>query len=161
MSHSAAIDPLGRHSFFSGQSRSWRHVSVSVSRPSGITENSYSTLVNATIRDLDRVAKLEQNWDGFNSQPPSPCAIKRASDWILSMETSVGAKSASKPHVSASEAGEVTFEWWNNDRKLTLYFSDCLIEYMKVGGPNIHTDMESGRLDKQRFPDLWEWLIHG
>jgi hypothetical protein len=67
----------------------------------------------------------------------------------------------SAPHVSLSEAGEVTFEWWHGERKLTLYFGADHVEAIKVWGTHIDDEMQHLEdMSVDTFPALWAWL-HG
>lgn len=61
-----------------------------------------------------------------------------------------------EPHVTTSCVGEVIFEWWCGEKKLTIYVEENNIEYIKVWGSNIHFDMEDGNLDE--FLPLLKWL---
>jgi hypothetical protein len=49
------------------------------------------------------------------------------------------------PLVSVDHRGYITLEWWHNSRSLTVYInSDNAIEYLKVWGTDITSDMEDG-----------------
>ena len=55
---------------------------------------------------------------------------------------------------------EVSLEWWNANKKLTIYFSDAAIDYIRVWGPNIKNEMEDGEImNPFFFVALWQWLI--
>jgi hypothetical protein len=110
---------------------------------------------------LDELLVLAANWDGRGSAAPSPQAIRSARDWLrfLSRAAESSGTPWSPPHISASEDGAVTFEWWQGERKVTLYFSDRAPEYLKVWGPHIFEQMESGNLrSSESYRDLWSWL---
>ena len=63
------------------------------------------------------------------------------------------------PHVSVDADGEMLFEWWQNDRKLSLYFGAAAPEYIKVWGTHLDEEMESGSLPSSAgFRALWDWL---
>jgi hypothetical protein len=65
----------------------------------------------------------------------------------------------SSPHITLSEAGEVVFEWWHRNKKITLYFGDGQPEFIKVWGTDIETEMDSGILtDGWPLTSLWLWL---
>ena len=112
---------------------------------------------------LRRVGEFEPNWDDAGSPAPRRAAIFNASTalpalYLASLATSHRWRS---PHVSGSEQGEVSFEWWRDDRKLTMYFGDDTINVIKVWGPHIHDEMEEVDLhDAADFGPLWAWL-HG
>jgi hypothetical protein len=110
-------------------------------------------------RQVERLAKLEANWDGFGSEKPSRDAISLAlrtlPEWIVSAERAGG---WSLPHVAANEDGEVLFEWWRSDKKLTLFVRPDGIDYLRTWGPNVHSDMDDGVLSSDTFPSLWAWF---
>lgn len=74
------------------------------------------------------------------------CASQRRASW-------------EEPHRSDSPWGEVVFEWWQGDKKLTVYFGRDVIEYIKVWGDDIDEEMDDGTLDDlSDFDELWRWL---
>ncbi len=63
------------------------------------------------------------------------------------------------PHVSTSESGSVTFEWWSGDKKLTLYFDDLHMKVVRVWGEDINSEMDIVDLPHVLwFGDVWAWL---
>jgi hypothetical protein len=112
---------------------------------------------------LRQVGYFQANWDGAGSPAPSKRAIFNASTYLpdlyLAARTTVHRWRS--PHVSASERGEISFEWWEGTRKLTMYFGDANVEVIKVWGPHIDNDMEEVDLvEAADFGPLWSWL-HG
>jgi hypothetical protein len=63
------------------------------------------------------------------------------------------------PHISASESGEITFEWWDNARKLTIYFGDNEMEVLRVWGPDMDHEMDHVHIAKtEQLAPAWAWL---
>lgn len=63
------------------------------------------------------------------------------------------------PHITLSENNEIVFEWWQGNKKITLYFGDGEPEYIKVWGTDIDDEMDSGPLtDGWNLTSLWLWL---
>ncbi len=61
--------------------------------------------------------------------------------------------------MSASEAGEISFEWWSGSRKVTMYFADHTAEIMRVWGINMDTEMDLQLMPTlDSFPAVWSWL---
>jgi len=61
--------------------------------------------------------------------------------------------------MTLSENSEIVFEWWHNQKKITLYFGEENAEYIKVWGTDIDTEMDSGPLsDGWILTSLWLWL---
>lgn len=67
-----------------------------------------------------------------------------------------------KPLMNTSPWGEYVFEWWGpyKQRKLTLYVrTDGTADFVKVWGPDVDTEMESGEVNKNTSTaDLFSWL---
>lgn len=118
-------------------------------------------LRSAKLR-LERLAALDENWDGRGSAAPNQSAVDKASKYVLPQlyqAVSTESNGWTSPHIAASEAGEITLEWWHRERKITLYISDRCIEYIKVGGIDIDEEMEAGRIfSAQDFLPIWTWL---
>lgn len=117
-------------------------------------------LLGETAR-LNKLEGLGHNWDGRGSDPPSPDAIVVAREWLPAIyrATARTAWGWVAPHITPSDSGEVVFEWWKGGRKITLYFGEDTVVYIKVWGPNIDSQMDSGELkSSEGFHKLWNWL---
>lgn len=66
-----------------------------------------------------------------------------------------------QPHVTASVDGDVVLEWWVGSHKLTIYVSAERVDYVKVWGPDVDTEMVDGELKLADLPRLWTWLRQG
>lgn len=114
------------------------------------------------FRKLDRLAVLAPDWDGRGSEPPTARAIQGARFWLQHLWDTAAStgKPWTTPHLTASGSGELAFEWWRGNRKITIYFGDGPTpEFLKVWGPHIEDEMESGELDStDAFRALWVWL---
>lgn len=113
---------------------------------------------NARLNKLEaRVFK--QNVDGSRAiSPPIIAAARQClrAFYAASANTAYG---WSAPHITIGSEGEAIFEWWNGERKITIYIGNTAIEYIKVWGPNIDEDMESGELSTgDDFRLIWNWL---
>jgi hypothetical protein len=57
--------------------------------------------------------------------------------------------------------GQNVLEWWNGNKKLTIHFDindDSRVSYVKVWGPDMDSEMETGSLEYEGFKELWKWL---
>jgi hypothetical protein len=129
-------------------------------RPTGFYDNLRSPFAE-TLDDLDALRGLPEGWNGYDAAPPDHNAIEQARSWIGDMYEDVEAirRSWHNPHVSANEDGDVAFEWWNEDKVLTVYVSRDEARYIIGWGLNIETDMENGQATtSQRRRKLWAWL---
>jgi hypothetical protein len=59
--------------------------------------------------------------------------------------------------VTAGVNGEVVLEWWHGEKKLTVYVTSESVEYLKVWGDDIGSEMEDGDAAPVA-PALWRWL---
>jgi hypothetical protein len=116
-----------------------------------------------TVEEISSLRGWLANWDGFDCVAPKELAIERAISYVYEIHKAVFLTEGlnwKKPHVTASSEGEVVFEWWHEERDLTLYISVLEIEYVKAWGMNIHSEMEEGCIDSiNTFLDLWKWLM--
>lgn len=55
----------------------------------------------------------------------------------------------------------VVLEWWHDERKITVDIQKGKIEYTRVWGADIDTEMSDGELslDLQGANELWDWLV--
>lgn len=111
---------------------------------------------------LRALARLPSDWDGCGSDAPRQAAVSNASARLPELFRAVDEFSAWRvPHISANEIGDVTFEWWHNDRKITLYFGDDAMRVVYVWGSDIENEMSVLPLDSvKEFAETWDWL-HG
>lgn len=105
---------------------------------------------------IDKLASLKRNWDGHGSEKPEANAVEHARQLLEDAFHSV--RVWQRPLLSASEDGEVTFEWWNGARKLTLYVGPHHATYVKSWGPRLLDEMEDGEVGEVTVSSLWTWL---
>ena len=126
-----------------------------------VKSGSGSALRSPEEQRLDVLERLKADWDSCGSPPPTIEATSAARRWLQPLREAavLGGSPWRTPHMSVSERGEVTFEWWRGDRKVTLYFSERAPEFVKVWGPHIFDQMESGdMLSSDSFAAIWLWL---
>jgi hypothetical protein len=113
--------------------------------------------VNAT---LTRLTKLAPDWDGNGSARPNLGAITKAAEFAKDFYRNARLSGYQwiAPHVSADESGDVSFEWWHNEHKLTVYVDPNSARYIQVWGEDIDHQMIDGPLERDRFLGLWRWL---
>jgi hypothetical protein len=109
---------------------------------------------------INGLSKLTDNWDTFGSARPNQAAIQYALvqiEQLFQLATSTG-RPWIEPHITASESGEVVFEWWSNDHKLTVYVGSVSAEFIQVWGLDIVNEMSDGAIKSNNFQNLWKWL---
>lgn len=104
---------------------------------------------------IEEVSTYEAGWAGPAWAKPDKGAVTHARAVISSLSKS-NIPNLSTPFVSADYTGDITMEWWNGPKKLTLYISENSIEYVTVWGGNMDTEMGDGEI-KAPAP-LLRWL---
>lgn len=110
---------------------------------------------------LQNFKNLSDNWDGYGSASPSENTIAKSLNWLNEEYDEIFNYGLfwRQPAISLSADGEVVFEWWSNNKKLTIYIGEEAMEYVRVWGANIDSEMEDGTLELGQFINLWAWLI--
>jgi hypothetical protein len=89
-------------------------------------------MLTASHLQIDQLASLPEDWDGHGSVKPNEHAVEIARRFL---EDAFGNTSATvvwqSPYISASEDGEIVFEWWNGVRKLTIYVGVEQVTFLK------------------------------
>lgn len=111
---------------------------------------------------FERMLGLEPDWDGYGSPSPKPESVEAARSWLdLMRENAQGISDWAEPHISSDEHGDVAFEWWNENKALTVYVSEDEATYIKGWGLNIEHDMEDGEINTSEDRcNLWRWLVN-
>lgn len=126
--------------------------------PEGLISN-FPDRFSQTAREISDLLTWPEGWDDDDAPRPNPTSIRRARLWAEELYRDLRAGLWIKPHVSADEGGEVTFEWWKGRKKLTVYVSPTAVEFIKVEKLDTSVRMEDGLIDppKKRLV-LWNWL---
>lgn len=124
------------------------------------SSNLAALVLAPTKMELRRLLDLPNDWDGMGSPRPNKNAVRFALVHLADFcqEAALTSYPWTSPHVSVSE-NEVILEWWKDDLKLSLYISEQSIEFIRVWGTNIDSEMDSGALWRDsNFASLWQWL---
>ena len=115
-----------------------------------------------TLTQIYELLNWSEGWNGYNAYAPNYDAVTYADVWITQMflEVVMSGNKWIKPNVTASEDGEVVFEWWHGAKKLTIYIGNQSAEYVKVWGTDIDSEMSDGDASSANTcRSLWEWLV--
>ena len=132
--------------------------------PPGFNEARVNQLARLlTLTSQQRLARLrtfQSGWDGYGSEAPRLEAIANAEARLPELYRLATVDGVwREPHISASEDGEITFEWWSDDRKVTMYFGADRLEIIRVWGSNIDSEMDLQPVPTlDGFPAVWAWL---
>jgi hypothetical protein len=94
--------------------------------------------------------------------PPTREIIAAARRWLAGLSQTVSRVRLPwlDPHIGATPDGDVLFEWWNEERKLSIYVTGDTAEYImtwKEAGTISQDDGDAQEADTQAR--LWSWLI--
>ena len=125
----------------------------------------YSTILREILQRLDVVVRWKEDWDGEEHEPerPSKTAIDRAKQVASELLGVVISKRKPlrTPFVAYDQDGYITLVWRNGKHELYLEITEDEIEYIKVWGTNIDSEMDVGVLSEDNYLTLWEWLLDG
>jgi hypothetical protein len=99
----------------------------------------------------------------FSSQSSKPInidTILHSVNWIIELRKIVALRKYwwDEPLVNIYDS-ELVFEWWHNEKKITVYFSEKKAEFIKVWGADIDGEMEEGIVEtSDQIESLWKWL---
>ena len=114
---------------------------------------------------LSMLKGRQDNWDDEGSKAPTPSTVKNADYTISNLLYSVIDSNSSwlNPFISSDLDGEITAVWHSGERELHLQIGEeeKEVEYFKVWGINIDTQMEVGSLTNEGHVSIWQWLISG
>ena len=114
----------------------------------------------------ERISTLKNrkdNWDDEGSKAPTSLTMNNANCTITTLLHSVIDSDSSwlNPFISSDFDGEITAVWHKGKRELHLQIGEEEVEYFKVWGININTEMEVGFLTNEDHLSIWQWLIAG
>ncbi len=115
---------------------------------------------NRLTLKLQAVGKRADDWDGRGSAAAKAESVSRAMSIVdaLMAQASIAGCPWKDPVVGLDEHGDVSMEWWNRERKVTLYIAPHCTEYLRSWGANMDNEMEIEVLEKGVFEHLWGWL---
>lgn len=115
--------------------------------------------LTSTCSRLDALIDYDDNWDTFGSCRPRHPAILHALTLLPRLfDATSGTGGWDNPLVGADSEGNVTLEWWCDERYLTLTITDESVDFLRTWGEDTGRDMDDGALDFARFKELWGWL---
>lgn len=119
-------------------------------------------LTAASRREIQRLGSLQYNWDGSNSAAPEQRSVSNALLHLDDIcELSMHAGRWIPPHISVTEDGEITFEWWKGERKATLFFGSHGMQLLLSWGTDLENEMDIRHISKvAELAKPWAWL-HG
>jgi hypothetical protein len=127
-----------------------------------IVERIVKEALKQSLAQLQSLLTWEAGWNGYDALPPGSEVVARAEDWIVKLFLAVAdlGRIWIHPNVTASADGEVVFEWWYGQKKLTVYVTDESVDYVQVWGTDMDTEMSDGNAEPlSTCRSLWLWLV--
>ena len=153
------VQPVGNRAF---QPSSWEAESPTATVD--LYHLDKSVALDEISAQLDAVVRWREDWDGeVHEEKPSEEAIDRATrlaDELLGTVT-LADRPCHTPVVTYDYDGYITLVWRNGKHELYLDITEDEIEYTKVWGSNIDSEMDSGVPSRDNYLTLWEWLLNG
>lgn len=122
-------------------------------------------ILDEILKQLDAVVRWREDWNGEEhvAEKPSEKAIGRAKRVVSELSGAVISKSKplDTPVISYDYDGYINMVWRNRKHELYLEVNEDEIEYVKVWGANIDSEMDSGVPSRDNYLMLWEWLLDG
>src|SRR5438552_3618896 len=101
-------------------------------RQAGMAVVEADALFEETLVRIQTLAQWGIGWRDYEAPSPSAERIACARAWIEAMRCDALALNLLwlKPMVTASEEGEILFEWWNEPKRLAVYITDRGADYI-------------------------------
>lgn len=118
---------------------------TAVRHPSSVN-GTEQTAVSESLRQVYALRSLPLGWNGGDSLPPAAESVRYARHWLEAQWQQCQAEGVRwyAPNVTADAEGSVVFEWWAEDRTLSLYFVENAEE---SGGGRTAEYLKFGRRD--------------
>lgn len=124
-----------------------------------------SVVLNEILSQLNAVVRWREDWVDEEHEPekPSEQAIGRAKQVVSELLGAVISedKPLHTPVLSYDYDDYITMVWRKGQHELYLEINEDEIQYVKVWGINIDSEMDAGVPSKENYLMLWEWLLNG
>lgn len=132
-------------------------------KESGFPSSSSEPLpLTAAMVTLASLGKRPDGWDGDDTVAPARETVAAARRWLTDLSQIVARTHLPwhDPHITATPDGDILFEWWRGERKLSVYAAGDEIAYImtwKEAGEIRQDDGDARGAEAQAH--IWSWLI--
>ena len=114
------------------------------------------------LERFDVITRRDDNWDERGSKKSDELAVRNAKDLMEKLLDAVISEGYPwfMPFISSDEDGYITAAWHKGKHELHLDITETEVEYTKVWGIKIDTEMHEGVLKSDDYLELWEWLLN-
>ncbi len=123
----------------------------------------YSLLIEPFKEKLAKISFRQDDWDHAGSLKPKIGVISQAHTALESfLYTTINEGLIwHTPLISSDEEGNIVIEWHHGAHELHVDIDEDGMEYIKVWGANIQSEMHVNSLNASEFLNLWKWLLNG
>ena len=124
--------------------------------PAGYYDPEFASAVGA---DLDRLAGLAENWDGYGAPPIDRRIIAAARAFIASLPENL----VFRPHIAPMSTGNLQLEWHHQGKILELEFETPKKIHFLQWHPKAGIEEEATfpASDIEKAVDLIQWFMSG
>lgn len=124
------------------------------------------TLLSEIFGELDAAGRWREDWIEEKQQleKPSEKALtnaKQVAEELYNVVVISGGHPLHAPVISYDYDDYITMVWRKGQHALYLEINEDEIQYVKVWGINIDSEMDAGMPSKENYLMLWEWLLNG
>lgn len=113
-----------------------------------------------TLLEIAGLLNWDTGWNGYDALKPEPAIVRYAIHWFMHFFLEVASLEWVEPNITCGSDGEVVFEWWFNQRKLTIYVGEESIDYVQVWGTDVNAKITDGSIESiNDYRPLWTWLM--
>lgn len=137
------------------------HPGIGAGKSSSSIHKNFRDPLWKTISEIIALLSWPEGWNGYDAAAPNHESVGHTLMWVegLYRDTLTTGTGWMTPHVVLDAHGNVVLEWWRGRKKLTIYIHPGTVEYVKVWGPDIFSDMEDGEVEgAEDRRKLWNWL---
>lgn len=114
---------------------------------------------SAVEGELDRLAQLSQNWDGYGAPAIDPSLLAAARTFIKTLPENL----VYRPRVVPMSTGKLQFEWHHGSKILEIEFETPQTIHILQWHPEARVEEEAvfRSTDIERAVDLIQWFMSG
>ena len=129
-----------------------------------VTVNPVRSSIHRIISDqIDELLNKDYDWDSIGYEEPSERDLNYAKDSMSDFITTISLKGYTLPlpYISNGEDGGATMKWSVGERILYFDIKYKSKTFTKVWNQNQETLVETYKLHKNLYTEIWEWLNNG
>ena len=123
-------------------------------------------ILSDLLEQLDALVRWKEEWQENKHEPEKPSELaltnaKQVVEELYDVVVIAEDRPWHTPFISYDQDGYITLVWRNGTHELYLEVTEGEIQYVKVWGINIDSEMDAGVPSRDNYLTLWEWLLDG